>query len=211
MSNQTYNFTLVLDPIEGSLDKIEDRLFESGCDDALFGTRSGTPYLDFSRQSSGLVEAILSAISDVERANLPTPIVRVEPDDIVNLSEIARRTSFSREYIRKLFEGIKGPGLFPRPISGLIRRSPLWRWVEIVQWLVEKGLVEQGKILVDAKFVVYLNQLLTSRRRDKSRDIIKWLEQQAESGRNQREDEMVLLALAIEKKLENTSIENLDK
>ena len=48
------------------------------------------PYVDFDRDSDSFEEAVLTAIRDVERAGLQ--VLRVEPDDFVSASEIARRT-----------------------------------------------------------------------------------------------------------------------
>ena len=79
----------------------------------------------------------MSAIQDVESTGIE--VLRVEPDDIVNASEIARRVSKTRESIRKYIAGERGSGTFPSPISGVRRGYQLWRWSEVAKWFVTAG------------------------------------------------------------------------
>ena len=62
----TYQFVLVLDGAVELEDADHDALHEAGCDDALLGRVDDTYYLDFDREASSKVEAVLSAIEDVE-------------------------------------------------------------------------------------------------------------------------------------------------
>lgn len=135
---QANTFTLVLTGIRELNASVEDALYEAGCDDALLGTRNGVAFLDFDREAESLVDAIHSAIRDVERAGLGARVVRVEPDDLVSASEIARRTMRSRESIRQCVEGSRGPGGFPAPISSVRGTSPIWRWAEVAEWFARK-------------------------------------------------------------------------
>ena len=130
-----HSFTLILGDVPEITAAVEDALFEAGCDDATLGTRSGVTYLDFDRAASPCEKAIQSAIRDVRRAGFV--VVRVEPDDLVTAAEIARRTSRSRESIRQLIRGRRGAGGFPIPVSGVTATSPLWRWLEVADWLTE--------------------------------------------------------------------------
>jgi predicted DNA-binding transcriptional regulator AlpA len=127
-----YEFSLV---ILGTLEdeKILDALFETGCDDATFGQVDGVGYADFVREAPSFGEAVRSAIEQVE--SVPgLRVVRIEPDDLVTMSEIAQRLGRSRESIRLLISGARGPGSFPPPVSHLKARSRLWRWSEVVAW-----------------------------------------------------------------------------
>jgi hypothetical protein len=135
---ETYPFTLILSGVSELTDELQDALFESGCDDALLGTRDGVVYLDFDREASSFREAVLSAIADVERAGVGARVVRVEPDELVTMAEVARRTGRSRESIRQLATGMRGPGGFPPPVASLTNNSPIWRWTDVVQWFTEK-------------------------------------------------------------------------
>lgn len=127
-----YQFTLV---IAGDLDREEviDALFEVGCDDATFGSVDHVGYGDFVREASTLAEAVRSAIEQVEEVP-GLRVHRVEPDDLVTMKEIAERMGRSRESVRLLIKGARGPGGFPPPVSHLKARSRLWRWSEVAAW-----------------------------------------------------------------------------
>lgn len=71
---RTYQFTLVLKNIDETSSKIEDSLYEAGCDDALINFRNNTVYLEFDRESSSLEEAVISAIKDVKSASIKAEV-----------------------------------------------------------------------------------------------------------------------------------------
>jgi predicted DNA-binding transcriptional regulator AlpA len=129
---QEHEFTLVL---TGDLedDAILDALFEAGCDDATFGRIDGVGYADFIRQAPSFGDAVRSAIEAVESAP-GVRVLRVEPDDLVTMSEVAERLGRSRESVRLLVTGARGRGDFPPPVSHLKARTRLWRWSEIAAW-----------------------------------------------------------------------------
>ena len=131
-------FTLV---ISGDLESEEslDALFENDCDDATFGMVDGVGYGDFFHQGPGFAEAVRSAIERVESV-AGLRVLRVEPDDLVTMAEIAERLERSRESVRLLISGARGPGGFPPPISHLKARSRLWRWSEVAFWANQHGL-----------------------------------------------------------------------
>ena len=84
----THHFTLIVD---GELqdESVVNGLFESGCDDALVGSRDGVQFLDFDRDAASLGEAVLSAVADAQRVN-GVQVVRVA--GLATLREIAERT-----------------------------------------------------------------------------------------------------------------------
>ncbi len=127
-----HHFTLV---IAGRLDRDEtmDALFEAGCDDATFGTVDDVGYGDFIREAPSFAQAVRSAIDQVASVS-PLRVLRVEPDDLVTMREIADRMGRSRESVRLLIKGARGPGGFPPPVSHLKARSRLWRWSEVAAW-----------------------------------------------------------------------------
>lgn len=116
-----------------------DALFEAGCDDATFGTVDGVGYGDFVREAPTFAAAVHSAIDRVE--SVPgLRVLRVEPDDLVTMNEIAQRMGRSRESVRLLITGQRGPGRFPAPVSHLKARSRLWRWSEVTAWAESQDL-----------------------------------------------------------------------
>jgi hypothetical protein len=136
---KTYDFTLILSGVPELTDDVCDALFEAGCDDAVLGQREGVAFLDFGREADSARAAILSAIDAVEGAGIGARVVRVEPDDLVTMAEIARRAGRSRESVRQLVTGERGPADFPAPVANLGKRSPIWRWTEVARWLAEQG------------------------------------------------------------------------
>ena len=159
-----YQFTLTLDGApELTIDGM-DRLFETGCDDATFGTRCGVHFAMFHRQAGSAIEAILSAIEDFERAGIGPRAVRVESDELVTAGEIAARAGLSREAIRLYARGQRGPGGFPVPVAGLHQKSPLYKWSDVAAWLdrIHKGSKPFDTVNADA--VAFLNAALDVRR-----------------------------------------------
>lgn len=126
-----HDFTLI---VEGVLDDETtiNALFDAGCDDASFGMIDDVGYADFSRGANTFAEAVRSAISDVEAVR-GLQIVRIEPDDLVTMSDIARRLGRTRESVRLLVSGRRGKGDFPHSFSGT-GRSRFWRWSDVAAW-----------------------------------------------------------------------------
>ena len=62
-----HHFTLIVDGPDLQDDAFIDMLFEAGCDDGTVGRTDGIQYIDFARDAPSFDEAILSAVTDVER------------------------------------------------------------------------------------------------------------------------------------------------
>ena len=158
-----HEFTLVLEGSDVLEPKNLDAWFEAGCDDATFGEVDGIGYADFSREGPDAPGAIMSAIEQVESAVPTIQVIRVEPDDLVNASDIAQRLGRSRESVRLLVAGERGPGGFPPPVSHLKTRGRLWRWAEVARWA--RDALEDEVSHDDASmFIAALNDALDLRR-----------------------------------------------
>ena len=153
-----HDFVLML---EGPLmeERIIDGLFEAGCDDATFGVIDDVAEGDFTRRAPTLLDAITTAIRDVESVP-PLRVVRVENEDLLTMAEIARRLGRTRESVRLLVEGKRGKGGFPAPESGT-GKWRFWRWSDILAWLedVPEAELERARV-IDA-----VNAALELRRR----------------------------------------------
>lgn len=155
---QEHEFTLVF---HGELDdRALDALFQAGCDDATVGEVDGVGYADFIRAAESFGDAIRSAIGQVESVPGLT-VARVEPDDLVTLSEIAQRLGRSRESIRLLAAGERGTGDFPAPTSHLKARTRLWRWSEVAAWAERQ---DQPIDTSSATTIAAINAALTLRK-----------------------------------------------
>lgn len=160
---KTHNFALVLSGISAPESQIEDALHEAGCDDAILSFRTGIAYLEFDREAQGLKEAIVSAVRDVERANGHLKVARVEPGDLVNASEIARRVHCTREYIRLLTQGKRGEGNFPPPQSGITGKALVWSWAEVAGWMFQHEKIGDESLLLTAETIRDINDVLEMR------------------------------------------------
>lgn len=153
-----YQFTLV---VSGDVDRDEaiDALFDAGCDDATIGTIDGVGYADFVREAASFGEAVATAIKQIESVS-GLQVRHVEPDDLVTMAEIAERLGRSRESVRLLVQGARGPGDFPPPISHLKARSRLWRWSEVAAWAEQLPASERSR---DPFLIAAINAALALR------------------------------------------------
>ena len=109
-----HNFTLT---IQGTYsDAVLDALFEAGCDDATISHKGDLLFAEFDREADSLLDAVVSAIGDVESVDGPAAL-HVDPDDLVWASEIAERLGRTRQSVDLLIKGQRGPGGFPAPTS----------------------------------------------------------------------------------------------
>lgn len=161
---KTFAFTLLLEGVDLLTIEHLDALFEAGCDDATFGQRNSTYYADFDREAPSFAEAVGSAVTAVERAVPGLRVVRVEPDDLVSAADIAVRTNRSRESVRLLIQGKRGPGRFPQPACWLGKNRPLWRWSDVADWYTN-FLGDAHHPFLEATFIATLNDAFDIRRR----------------------------------------------
>jgi hypothetical protein len=98
--------------------------------------RQGTAEVAFDRDASALVDAVLTAVRDLDQVGLPAVRVR-DDDDLVTLGVVAERIGRSREAVRLWSIGRTGPGGFPPPAS-VSTGSSLYRWSQVAPWLRER-------------------------------------------------------------------------
>jgi hypothetical protein len=154
-----YSFSLILQGASELTPEIADALYESGCDDALVGSRDGVLFADFDREAPSSAEAIISAVRQIESAGVGLTVVRVEPDELVSAADIADRVGLNRETIRLYAMGRRGPGTFPPPVARLRNRSPLYRWTDVAPWLARHGGTASAQASVDLETAVLIGVL----------------------------------------------------
>lgn len=130
----TWEFTLVVDGVDLQDEELIDRLFEAGLDDATVSRTVGVQLIDVAREADTYAQALLSALRQLRAAAPGARVVRVEPDQLVTMAEIAERYGRSRESVRLLMAGERGPGGFPAPLSHGAKRTRLWRWSDVLAW-----------------------------------------------------------------------------
>lgn len=159
----THSFTLLIDTPEPLLEADIESLIEAGCDDATFGERGSLQYAAFDREASTFAEAVVSSLQTIESTISGARVVRAEPDEFVSITAIARRTHRSREGVRLLADGRRGPGGFPTPERWIDARTTVWHWTEVAEWF-EQRLGERVADTADANAIAAINGLLETRR-----------------------------------------------
>lgn len=154
-----FDFTLILSGICDFTDKQVDRLFEAGCDDATIAQRYGRVYVTFSREAESMVSAIISAIFDIQKADIGASVLRVDTCNLVTQAEIARRLERSRQNVEQYINGTRGPGGFPAPACNITEGKPLYYWCEVAYWACKHQLLSE-KDNTDAQEIATLNTIL---------------------------------------------------
>ncbi len=154
------HFTLIVDGSDLQTEPFIDAIFEAGCDDATVGRTDGVQFIDFDRDAESLGEAIFSAVQDVEKVE-GVQVTRVADAGLVSMTDIASRLGRTRESVRLLVTGARGPGGFPAPVTDPRGRYRLWRWSDVTHWLATKF---GDDTLPDDHLVTAINASLELRR-----------------------------------------------
>jgi len=133
-----HEFTLIVEGPDLQDDAYIEALFAAGFDDAIVGRVGSIQYVDFDRESESFADAVFSATEDLEAVVAEGRVVHLEPDDLVTMSEIAERTGRTRESVRLLVSGDRGPGSFPAPATHFRSRQRMWRWQAVAVWFAER-------------------------------------------------------------------------
>lgn len=147
---RTYQFVLIVEGADLQSDEMFDAVFEAGCDDALVGCSNGVQFVDFDREAPSAGEAVRSAIAALE--GLPgVTVVRIAGADLLSISDIATRAGRTRESVRLLIAGKRGPGGFPAPVTDPRDRYRLWRSSDVQEWFAahygEESVCPEAKVL----------------------------------------------------------------
>lgn len=134
---QAFEFSVVASGLDRRAEDFESRFYEAGCDDATVSFQKGHIILDFARHSTSIEEAIASAVECVEKAG--ARVDRIEPDPLVNLSEIAERVGITRASVTLYANGQRGNGDFPSPVARVTSDSSLWEWATVARWFYRQN------------------------------------------------------------------------
>ncbi len=152
-----HEFTLILDHVPTGEEL--DALFEAGCDDSTPETVSGSGWLHFDRDAASLLEALTSAIRDVESTGLV--VCALVSDDLVSLKDVAMRTGRTYEAARLWASGKRGPGGFPPPVTAADGWS-LYSWVQVSEWL-RTNLLTETEARPDERILAAVDHVLRAR------------------------------------------------
>ena len=114
----------------------------------------------FSREADDAIQAIVSAIADVEAAGMTVTGVT---EDRVLPGEIAQRAKVTTASVRYWVTGERGPGGFPGPVLRR-QRASLYSWAEVSAWLAAARLGEVDHLAAEtARACVLIGAALTVR------------------------------------------------
>lgn len=152
----TYEFAVIAADVDPLDPEFENRFFDAGCNDATVSLQKGAIVLEFFRVASSLASAISTAVADVRRVG--ATVERIEPDPLVSLSDIAKRSGLTRAAISNYVSGERCEG-FPPPVSRVMTQSPLWEWTDVACWLFKHGKVSD-EVIADALILRQANDSL---------------------------------------------------
>lgn len=106
-------------------------------------------------------ESAAFALIERVRSVLPDAVVVRLDQDLVSIPDIAVRTGRTRESVRQLVDGKRGPGGFPAPVGTVGDSIRVWPWAVVADWfrvalgeeLGEYGVSPETAALVDAYLV----------------------------------------------------------
>ncbi|MEW5421403.1 helix-turn-helix transcriptional regulator [Amorphus sp. 3PC139-8] len=150
---KSFSFTIVASGLNPEAEDFEDRFFAAGCDDATISLVRSRILLDFDREAKNLIQAVVSAVRDVERAG--ARVERIEPDPLVSISDIAERSGLTRQAVSLYARGERGAG-FPAPVARVSSDAPLWDWAEVASWFCRRGKLS-AQTAVAARVVAWAN------------------------------------------------------
>ena len=142
-----YEFTLKFSLNGESMeaDTYLEALEREGCDDAIIGiAQNGRIALQFNREAHSALQAVISAIKNVEKAIPTAKLIEATPD-LVGVTDIAQTLSLSRQYMRKLM--LSNKDSFPAPIHE--GKASLWHLSTVLAWLKKEDRYSINGALLD--------------------------------------------------------------
>lgn len=116
--------------------------------------------------ATGDAAALLLA-EQVESVAPSARAIRVD-QDFVAISDIAERLERTRESVRLLVEGKRGPGSFPSPAGTVGDGIRVWPWAVVVDW-VHKALSAPLEHVISPEEAAIADACLAQRRRQSDR------------------------------------------
>ncbi len=157
-----FDFTLVVSGIDPMDDTFPNAVYEGGGSDATISSRSGVVHVSFSRKRPSLIEAIFSAIHEVEKANPKAQVVRVDDANLLNQAQMGVLVHKTRQMVNQYIAGKKGPGGFPAPACEFPNGKRLWDWSTASLWFFKAGILGMDRCK-EAELIRAINNQLERR------------------------------------------------
>lgn len=157
-----FNISLVVDGLELT-DTNLDRLFGM-LPDALPAMIGGVTTIASPIEAVDAKAAAMKLVDTIEAAFPELIVVRVD-QDLVSIPDVADRLGRSRESIRLLVEGKRGPGGFPAPIGVVGDGIRVWPWSSVAEWFASSMDVNLDERLISPETAAEVDAVLAGRRR----------------------------------------------
>ena len=131
---ETFNVTLVVDNLELTDDHL-DRLFDV-LPDAVPAHIAGLVTVGSPVEAETAEDAAFALIGTITGLFPDARPCRLD-QDLVSISDIAGRVDRTRESVRLLVDGKRGPGAFPSPVGTVGDGIRIWPWAVVVEWFTE--------------------------------------------------------------------------
>jgi hypothetical protein len=151
-----HEFCIIASGLDPEAEDFETRFLEAGCDDATVSFQKGHIIVDFTRGAETLEDAIASAVKQVTKAGARA--LRVEPDPLVSLSDMAARAGMTRAAMSHYFKGTRAKD-FPAPVAKVTSESPLWDWATVARWMFKNNRLDR-EVAIDAEIVRQANEAI---------------------------------------------------
>ncbi|MCY0093566.1 hypothetical protein [Hoeflea ulvae] len=109
-------------------------------------------------QAESFDQAVASAIDNV--LGVGADLVRVEPDPLVSLSDIAARVGVSGAAVSLYAKGKRG-ARFPAPVAKITDDRTLWLWPPVARWFYARRQMSEDA-LIEALVVKEANDAIAS-------------------------------------------------
>ena len=163
---KTYEFTLNVGGISihsnEDLIGVSKALYAGACEDAFVSSVDEAMYIEFEREAPSMQEALIRAIKDVESTVDYKLVVTSVDGDYVSLGEASLITGVKKSTLTKYKKGNFGGGNFPSPARKAAKKDPLWRLLDIAEWLYQKNKINK-ELLITAKTITVVNTALDNR------------------------------------------------
>jgi hypothetical protein len=128
---ETFSVRLVLAGPIAENSPVIGKIFDSL--DASVFVQCGVQYVAVFEDGDSAVSTAIAVITKLEAIDSSLSVVDVD-DDYVNISDMAVRVDRSRQGIRLLVEGLRGPGGFPRHRGVVGDGQKIWDWASVNEW-----------------------------------------------------------------------------
>lgn len=148
-----FKLTFKIAARDGDHDHIMLQLAEANCTDALVGLGvGGHVSLEFIRESTSALDAMLQAIEDVRLALPSAQLVEASPD-LVGLTDVADIVGVSRQNMRKLM--ITHADRFPSPVHA--GSTSIWHLADVLRFMQEREMAYPLAVYEVARATLQLN------------------------------------------------------